>query len=59
MWPLVMYSNCFKIVSTVAFLVLQTTLFLGMFLFNTVILYHYIIKLIIIIQGIIYEVPGF
>ena len=54
-----MYSNCFKIVSTVAFLVLQTTLFLGMFMFNTVILYHYIIKLIIIIQGIIYEVPGF
>ena len=59
MWPLVMYSNCFKIVSTMAFLVLQTTLFLGMFMFNTVILYHYIIKLIIIIQGIIYEVPGF
>ena len=60
MSPLVMYSNCFEIVSTVAFLVSQTRLFCGMFMFNYVILYHYSIKLIVIIQGIIrvYEAPG-
>ena len=36
MWPLVPYSNFFEIVSTVAFLVLQTRLILCMFVFNTV-----------------------
>ena len=41
MWPLVTYSNYFDIVSTVTFLVSQTRLSQGMFLFNTVILYHY------------------
>ena len=35
MQPLVLYSNFFKIISTVAFLVSQTR---GMFVFNTVIL---------------------
>ena len=46
MWPLVLYSNCFEIVSIVAFLVLQTSPILGMFAClchgNTVILYDYI-----------------
>ena len=38
MWPLAMYSNYFKIVSTVTFLVLQTRLIGGIlnFVFNTV-----------------------
>ena len=40
MWPLVTYSNYFKIVSSVTF----QTRELG--LFNNVILYHYTIKLI-------------
>ena len=38
MWSLVMYSNCFEIASTVAFLVSQTR---NMFVCNTVILYDY------------------
>ena len=37
MWPLVTYSNYFKIVSTGTFLDLQTKLISGMVLFNTVI----------------------
>ena len=36
MWSLVMYSNYFKIVSTVTFLDLRTRIIRGMFLFNTV-----------------------
>ena len=40
MWPLVMYSNYFKIVSTVTFLVLQTVLLQGIFLFNAVIIHY-------------------
>ena len=48
MWPLVTYSNCFKIVSTVAFLVSRT---IGMFVVDTVILYHYTLQ-IMITQGI-------
>ena len=55
MWPLLTYSNCFEIVSTMAFLVLQKRLILGMFVFNTVILYY----TYIIIQGIIFAVRGF
>ena len=52
MWPLVTYSNCFEIVSTVAGLsVVLTWLILGMFACNTVPLYT--IKLMMIIQGII------
>ena len=35
MWPLVTYFNCFKIISTVAFLILQTIFILGMFVYNT------------------------
>ena len=54
MWPLVRYSNCFKIVSTEAFLVSRTKLILGKYMCNTVILYHYTI-----IQGIIFAAPGF
>ena len=41
MWPLVIYSNCSKIISTLAFLVSQIS---SMFIFNTVILYHYTIS---------------
>ena len=41
MWPLGMYSNYFEIVSTVTFLNSQTELITGMFLFKTVLLYHY------------------
>ena len=55
MWPLLTYSNCFEIVSTMAFLVLRKRLILGMFVFNTVILYY----MYIIIQGIIFAVCGF
>ena len=39
MWLLVMNSNYFEIVSTVTFLVSQTELISGMFLFKTVLLY--------------------
>ena len=39
-WPLVMYSNYFEIVTTVTFLDSQTGLISGTFLFETVILYH-------------------
>ena len=42
MWPLVMCSNYFKIVSTVTFLDSQTELISGICLFKNVILYHYI-----------------
>ena len=35
MWPLVTYSNYFKIFSTVIFLLSRTGLDLGMFLINT------------------------
>ena len=42
MWPLVTYSNYFEIVSTVTFLHSPTGLIPGIFLFKTVILYHYI-----------------
>ena len=41
MWPLVMYSNYFEIVSTMTFLILRTELISGMLLFKTIILYHY------------------
>ena len=41
MWPLVMYSNYFKMVSTVTLLDSLTELISDMFLFNTVLLYHY------------------
>ena len=54
MWPLVTYSNCFEIVSTVAFLVSQTRLILGMF--NTVILYHYTINSYLLY--LIFAAPG-
>ena len=54
MWPLVMYSNYFEIMSTVTFLDLRAGLISGIFMFKTVILYHYII-----IQGIIFAAHGF
>ena len=61
MWPLVMYSNCFEIVSIVAFLVFQTRLILGMFAClchgNTVILYHY--SYTILYKVIVFTAPGF
>ena len=41
MWPLVMYSNYFEIVSTVTFLDSRTGLISGIFLCKTVILYHH------------------
>ena len=41
MWPLVTYSNYFKIVSTVTFLDCLTKLISGIFLFKTVVLYSY------------------
>ena len=44
MWPLVTYSNYFKIVSTVTFLDSVTKLISGIFLFKTVILYFYTIN---------------
>ena len=50
MWPLATYSDCFEIVSTVAFLVSQKQTYLGKFVFT---LY------IMIIQGIIFAVPGY
>ena len=42
MWPLVTYSNHFEIVSAVAFLGSRTELISGIFLYKTVILFHYI-----------------
>ena len=44
MWPSVTYSNYFEIVSTVTFLDSRTEFISGMFLFNTVLLYHYTIN---------------
>ena len=44
MWPLVAYSNCFEIVSTVA--VALTRLILGMFVYSTV---HYTLYIMIIL----------
>ena len=44
MWPLVMYSNYFEIVSTVTFLDSLTGLISGKFLYKTVILYLYTIN---------------
>ena len=41
MWPLVTYSNYLGIMSTVTFLDFQTRLISGMFLYKTVVLYHY------------------
>ena len=62
MWPLITYSNCFEIVSTVNFLDSQTGLISDMFVFKTVLLYHFIFihyKIIMIIQDIIFAAPGF
>ena len=42
MCPLVTHSNYFKIVSAVIFLDSRTALISGMFLYKTVIVYHYI-----------------
>ena len=42
MWPLVMYSDYFEIVSTVTFLDSYIELISGKFLYKTVILYYYI-----------------
>ena len=39
MWPLVMYSNYFEIVS-VTILILRTGLLRGMFQFNTLVIYY-------------------
>ena len=41
MWPLVVYSNYFKIVATVTFLDSRTGVISGMLLFKTVSLYIY------------------
>ena len=48
MWPLVTYFNYFKIVSTMTFLDLHTGLISDIFLFKTVILYHYTLYIMII-----------
>ena len=58
MCPLVTNSNYFKILSTVTFLDSQTELISGIFLFKTVILYHYMF-IHMIIQGIIFAAPVF
>ena len=44
MWLLVMYSNYFEIVSTMTFLISQTRLSRGKFVFNAVLPYHYTIS---------------
>ena len=56
MWPVVTYCNYLEIVSTMTFLVSLTGL--NMFLFNTVIPYHFILY-IMIIHGIIFAALGF
>ena len=58
MWPLVMYSNCLEVVSTVTFPDSRTGIISSKFLVETVILYHYTLY-IRIIQGIIFAAPGF
>ena len=44
MWPLVTYSNYFEILSTVTFLDSRTGLISGIFLYKSVLLYHYILN---------------
>ena len=58
MWPLVTYSNYFEVVSTVTFLDSLTGIISSKFLFKTVLLYHYTLY-IMIMQGIIFAMPGF
>ena len=59
MWPLVTYSNYLEIVSTMTFLDSLTELTSGIFLFKTVILYHYTFIHYKYKVAIIFAAPGF